>query len=244
MENENPLIHYLRAGETSISNLLLHHYHDLGMTTGELVVYLEFKSYLDRGILDPDIRKIANHLGTDEKQVFDLLHQMMNNKLVTQQMRKLDDGKEDAFWDFTPLLNKLGALTDQNESEEKEKQTNSNRIESFNKIEAEIGRPLSPMELQIVSDWFDRDHYQPDIINLALRQAVMNSALSLQYMDRILRNWAHQGLRSVHDVQEHERRFEERKSNSYSENHSPKKVQGPEIPIFNINDKTKNSKGR
>ena len=115
--------------------------------------------------------------------------------------------------------------------------TGNQRKETFNKIEAEVGRPLSPMEMQIVNDWIDRDHYKAAIIDLALRQAVMNNALSLQYMDRILRNWSRQGLKSVHDVQEHERQFEERKAN-YS-HQDARKIQGPKIPIFNLNSQTK-----
>ena len=62
MTETNSLVRYLKAGETSISNILLHHYHELGMSTAQLVVYLEFKSYLDRGVIDPDIRQIARHL--------------------------------------------------------------------------------------------------------------------------------------------------------------------------------------
>lgn len=240
MTENNPLVQYLNAGETTISNILLHHYHELGMSTAQLVVYLEFKSYLDRGIIDPDIRQIARHLQTDENQVFDLLHQMMSNKLVVQQMRKLADGKEDAFWDFTPLINKIGAFNEQEAVEKVETKNSNQRKTTFNKIEAEVGRPLSPMEMQIVNDWIDRDHYQGAIIDLALRQAVMNNALSLQYMDRILRNWSRQGLKSVHDVQEHERQFEEQKSqNSYSHQES-RKIQGPKIPIFNLNTQQKN----
>lgn len=237
MTEGNPLVYYLKAGETSISNILLHHYHELGMSTAQLVVYLEFKSYLDRGIIDPDIRQIAQHLQTDENQVFELLHQMMSNKLVVQQMRRLDDGKEDAFWDFTPLINKLSAFNEQKVTAKINTSNGNQRQKTFNKIEAEVGRPLSPMEMQIVNDWIDRDHYPAAIIDLALRQAVMNNALSLQYMDRILRNWFRQGLKSVHDVQEHERQFEERKSN-YGHQGS-RKIQGPEIPIFNLNSATK-----
>lgn len=237
MTEANSLVQYLKAGETSISNILLHHYHELGMSTAQLVVYLEFKSYLDRGVLDPDIRQIAQHLQTDENQVFDLLHQMMSNKLVVQQMRKLDDGKEDAFWDFTPLINKLSTFNEQEATEQVNANNGNQRKETFNKIEAEVGRPLSPMEMQIVNDWIDRDHYKAAIIDLALRQAVMNNALSLQYMDRILRNWSRQGLKSVHDVQEHERQFEERKAN-YS-HQDARKIQDPKIPIFNLNSQTK-----
>ncbi|MGY0337458.1 DNA replication protein DnaD, partial [Limosilactobacillus fermentum] len=34
------LMTMLEAGSTNVSNLLLHHYHDIDMTTGELMVYL------------------------------------------------------------------------------------------------------------------------------------------------------------------------------------------------------------
>ncbi|MCI1975517.1 MAG: DnaD domain protein [Limosilactobacillus sp.] len=241
-ENDSSLVQYLNAGETSISNILLHHYHDLGMSTAQLVVYLEFKSYIDRGVIDPDIRQIAHHLQTDENQVFNLLHQMMSNQLVVQQMRKLPDGKEDAFWDFTPLINKLSAFNEQKSAEQVQKSEGNQRKETFNKIEAEVGRPLSPMEMQIVNDWIDHDHYQASIIDLALKQAVMNNALSLQYIDRILRNWSRQGLKSAHDIREHERQYEERKSqNSYS-HQEPRKIQGPKIPIFNLNSQGKKKK--
>lgn len=72
------------------------------MTTAQLVLYLQFKSYQDRGTMNPDVRVIAKNLGTSENQVFNQLHQMMTNKLVKQGMRKLPDGKEDAIYDFTP----------------------------------------------------------------------------------------------------------------------------------------------
>ncbi|GIC74450.1 hypothetical protein LFLT20_14540 [Limosilactobacillus fermentum] len=47
------LMTMLEAGSTNVSNLLLHHYHDIDMTTGELMVYLELKSYIDRGTRPP-----------------------------------------------------------------------------------------------------------------------------------------------------------------------------------------------
>ncbi|MDF9444890.1 DNA replication protein DnaD, partial [Limosilactobacillus mucosae] len=59
MAAQDFLFSYLQAGETSISNLLLHHYREIGMTSGELLVYLELKSYIDRGIENPSITWIA-----------------------------------------------------------------------------------------------------------------------------------------------------------------------------------------
>ena len=211
MPDASLLQHYLQAGETNISNLLLHHYKELGMTTSQFVLYLQFKSYQDRGIMNPDVRTIAKNLGTKERQVFEQLHQMMTNHLVEQKMRKMEDGKEDAIYDFSLLINKL-ALLNENDQEETIKVENTNsRVETFNQLEAEFGRPLSSMELQIVNDWLDKDNYSAIMIKLALRQAVMNSALNLQYMDRILQSWDRQGLRTERDINEHEKRFEQRK---------------------------------
>ena len=211
MTDASLLQHYLQAGETNISNLFLHHYKELGMTTSQFVLYLQFKSYQDRGIMNPDIRTIAKNLGTKERQVFEQLHQMMTNHLVEQKMRKMEDGKEDAIYDFSLLINKL-ALLNENDQEETIKVENTNsRVETFNQLEAEFGRPLSSMELQIVNDWLDKDNYSAIMIKLALRQAVMNSALNLQYMDRILQSWDRQGLRTERDINEHEKRFEQRK---------------------------------
>lgn len=235
MTEETPLQRYIRAGQTTISNLLIHHYKKIGLTTAQLVLYLQFKSYQDRGTMNPDVRVIAKNLGTSETQVFNQLHQMITNKLVKQGMRKLPDGKEDAIYDFTPLLNKLALLEDQTTTAVQEEETQNSRQQVFAELESEFGRPLSSMELQIVNDWLDKDNYSTAMIELALRQAVMNSALNLKYMERILQSWAHQGLRTKRDINEHERQFENRREGQANNQHSGQsRPTGPKIPIYKL----------
>ena len=232
MPDASLLQHYLQAGETNISNLLLHHYKELGMTTSQFVLYLQFKSYQDRGIMNPDVRTIAKNLGTKERQVFEQLHQMMTNHLVEQKMRKMEDGKEDAIYDFSLLINKLALLNENDQAATVKVENTNNRVETFNQLEAEFGRPLSSMELQIVNDWLDKDNYSAIMIKLALRQAVMNSALNLQYMDRILQSWDRQGLRTERDIKEHEKRFEQRKEAGQKK--EKKTLKKPKIPIYKL----------
>lgn len=223
---------YIQAGETNVSNLLLHHYKELGMTTSQFVLYLQFKSYQERGVMNPDIRTIAKNLGTSERQVFEQLHQMMTNQFVEQKIRHLDDGKEDAIYDFSKLINKLALLDDNEQELETTGDHPTSRQQTFNQLESEFGRTLSSMELQIVNDWLDKDHYTGTMIKLALRQAVMNSAINLQYMDRILQSWDHQGLRTEHDISEHERQFEERRISNQKV--KKKTLNGPKIPIYKL----------
>lgn len=235
LTEETALQRYLQAGETSVSNLLLRHYKQLGLTTAQLVLYLQFKSYQDRGTMNPDIRLIAKNLGTDETQVFNQLHQMMTNHLVEQKMRQLADGKEDAIYDFTPLLAKLATLDLQTVNREERHEQQNTRQQIFAMLESEFGRPLSAMELQIVNDWQDKDNYTPAMIKLALRQAVMNSARNLQYMERILQSWARQNLRTEHDITEHERQFEnQRAAKEQPASGQGKHSAGPQIPIYKL----------
>lgn len=232
---ENSLQRYLQAGETSVSNILLHHYKEIGLTTSQLVLYLQFKSYQDRGNASPDIRQIAKNLATSEVQVFDQLHQMVMSGLVDQQMRKTEGGKEEAVYDFAPLINRLAVFDDQQATQHVETTAANSRMKAFNSLEAEFGRPLSSMEMQIVNDWLDKDGYSAEMIKLALKQAVLNSALSLNYMERILQSWNRQGLRTRHDIEQHERQFEQRRGqqeNATSSKHQRKK--GPKIPIYKL----------
>lgn len=232
---ENSLQRYLQAGETSVSNILLHHYKEIGLTTSQLVLYLQFKSYQDRGNASPDIRQIAKNLATSEVQVFDQLHQMVMSGLVDQQMRKTEGGKEEAVYDFAPLINRLAVFDDQQATQHVETTAANSRMKTFNSLEAEFGRPLSSMEMQIVNDWLDKDGYSAEMIKLALKQAVLNSALSLNYMERILQSWNRQGLRARHDIEQHERQFEQRRGqqeNATSSKHPRKK--GSKIPIYKL----------
>ena len=235
LTEETALQRYIRAGQTTVSNLLVHHYKQIGLSTAQLVLYLQFKSYQDRGTMSPGVRVIAKNLGTSETQVFNQLHQMMTNHLVKQRVRKLADGKEDAIYDFSPLLNKLVLLEDQTTTTVREVAGQNTRQQVFASLESEFGRPLSSMELQIVNDWLDKDAYSAVMIKLALRQAVMNSALNLQYMERILQSWAHQGLRTAHDINEHERQFEDRRTGQSPrrQNDQPHSA-GPKIPIYKL----------
>lgn len=55
-------------------------------------------------------------------------------------------------------------------------------------FEIEFGRYLSPIEREEIASWLNLDHYMPEIIEMALREAVLSQAYSLKYVDRILLN--------------------------------------------------------
>lgn len=225
---------YFQTGTTAISNLLLHHYHEIGMTTSELMVYIELRSYIDRGQSDPAVSSIAHHLGTSEDQVYELINQMVNDQLLVQKLQKSADGKESMHYDFSPMLHKLERLIENGEDEHEQRAAKSKRQELFNMIETDFGRMLNPIEMSLVNDWLDRDHYDLEVIKLALRETVLNGKYNFKYMDRILANWAQQNLKTPQAVQAAMRQYESNHYRSSKQETGSHHAVSGKIPIFKI----------
>lgn len=228
---------FVKAGETSISNLLLHHYHDYGLTTGQLVVYLQLKSDIDKGIGMPNIAEVAKRLGTSSDKVYNEIQQMVANGIMRQEVRKDAHGKEEAYYDFSPLLARMSAtkVDEQADGESTTSEKKTSREQLYATIESEFGRPLSPMEMEIVADWLDEDHYSPELIVLALKEAVMNGKLRLKYVDSILLNWHQNNLKTPADVTAEKKRFNERRAQQGSwKSAGDSKPVNKKIPIFKL----------
>ncbi|QLE63988.1 hypothetical protein LROSL1_1171 [Furfurilactobacillus rossiae] len=105
------------------------------------------------------------------------------------------------------------------------------RKDAFNKIEKEFGRPLSPTELSTIANWFDQDHFEPAIVLIALREAVLNQAYSLRYIDRILIDWQKKNLKSVPAIDDY---LQQRRQPSGGKSSSS--VVGPTIPLFKVSE--------
>lgn len=237
---------YIMAGETNISNLLLHHYHDFGMTTAQLVIYLELKSALDRGVSMPDVHAVATWLQTSDDQVYAQIQKMMSNGLLRQSIRHDGTGKEEVYYDFSPLLERMKTvITKSNQSSGKDSEQSTiktassddltlkpSRQDVFNQIQQEFGRMLSPFQMDQVSDWLDKDHYSPEMILMALKEAVMNGTFKFSYMDRILLNWYQNNIKTPAEVNSAKQKFLKRRASQVKNNDV--QPSNEHIPIFKI----------
>ena len=107
----------------------------------------------------------------------------------------------------------------------------------------QIWATLSPIEFETINQWLEDDHYAPDLISLALKEAVLSQAYSLRYMDRILLNWEKKHLTTVAQVQkesERQRGTAPHDTHDASNNTAGKAdLTGPKIPIYKISDQNK-----
>ena len=72
--------------------------------------------------------------------------------------------------------------------------------ELVRQFEIEFGRLLSPIEKQEIAAWLNIDHYNPEIVKLALREAILAQVYNFKYVDRILLNWQRHGLTTTDQI--------------------------------------------
>ena len=228
--NNELLQKWLKAGDTTVSNVLLAHYNEVGLNTEQLILVLQLKSFIDAGNDFPDTEIISKRMQITSSDVFKLIHELINKKLLVIETGKNQDGKTRDSYRLDLLWNKLTLVISQQENQQRVEKQHLSEQELFQLFEAEFGRPLSPIEMQTIGMWLDDDHYAIELIELALREAVLNQVYNLKYVDRILLNWERKNIRTKDQVEKEGNR--RRQSSSKAQSVSSKEPT-TKVPLHN-----------
>lgn len=82
---------------------------------------------------------------------------------------------------------------DNKEEEYKEIYKESN---IYSLVEENLGRTLSPIEVEVISQW----DYDYEILELAVKEAILRNGKSIKYIDRIIFNWKQNKVKDLKDA--------------------------------------------
>lgn len=204
--NESTFDEFLTSGSTSLSNLIIQNYSKLGMTEKDLVVYLELSLYAQKGVQFPMASNMAADTGMDESTIYTIIQGLIKLGII-ELKTVIDHHQQRDIYSLTPIFHRLEVLLKQQSQENQKDQLMSATEELFKKIEVEFGRPISPIEQDQVHQWIDDDHYSIELIDLALKEAVLNQAYSMKYMDRILISWEKSNIKTAEQLQERRKKL-------------------------------------
>ncbi|WDF81517.1 DnaD domain protein [Lacticaseibacillus pabuli] len=203
---------FIGAGFLSLSKLILNHYQDTDLTPSELIAYLFLTDSVQAGVSEPELNTLANRAKMRPADFATALSNLSNKHAIVIRTERDRDGRMHDIYDVTPLLDQLlqseKAATSGTQTVATANTGASTTRQLMGQVETEFGRPLSPIEQQTIRAWLREDHYQPELISLALQEAVLNQAYSLKYMDRILINWEHNHLTSAAAVRAYQHRMD------------------------------------
>lgn len=221
----------MNAGFTTLPNLLLQNFTKLDLSSEELILIIQIKSFIDQGNLFPDIQDLSSLMNLSQDAVFRLIHQLTHKNILRIISTKNSEGKTQDAYSLEGLWTKLARISQRSSEESKESQNKDEQKSLFKKFEEEFSRPLSPIEIQTIGMWLEQDRYPVSLIEFALREAVLSQVYSLKYIDRILLTWEKKNIRTKEAAERESMLFREASAKRQQDPHEVKN-QDP-IPLHN-----------
>lgn len=201
---------YRFLGFTVFSNGLLAYYPQLKITNSELILIIQLELFAQKGNKFPSNEQMAANTNFSATEIASIIQQLIDKNDLTIDQVTDEKGRIGNYYNLDRLYSKLDDLLEKNVATPKAGEETTNTTSEIDnsplnqlmrQFEIEFGRYLSPIEREEISAWLNVDHYDPEIIKLALREAVLSQAYSLKYVDRVLLNWQRHNLKTPSEVQ-------------------------------------------
>ncbi len=193
------VLNILREKPVVIPRILLRNYKKINITEEELVLLICLINIGDKVPYNPSI--FIEEIGMDKYKAMQILNDLSEKNMINIKVENNNSGKkqEYIYLDFLylKLFNLL--LDDENADDTKEN-------DIFTLFEQELGRTISPMEVEIIKEWI-HDGYKEELIKEALKEAIYQDVRSLKYIDRILFNWKNKGIKNKNDIMKDKKNY-------------------------------------
>ena len=192
-------------GFTVISNSLLRYYPSLKISETEVMLLLQLESFKQEKKFFPSDNNLSERMNLSPIEISQLIQNLIDKDLIELGQKRDREGRITNFYDLNHLYQKLDTLIDEREESYQDqatfKSSTANPIQELvRQFEIEFGRLLSPIEKQEIAAWINIDHYDPEIVKLALREAILAQVYNFKYVDRILLNWQRHGLTTLDQI--------------------------------------------
>lgn len=203
------LQHY-KSGNLVLPSALLFHYKDIFSNADDFLVWQFFYFQNTTKMEDIATSQIATAIGKTVPEVNRSVSNLISQELLDMKTIELD-GESEVLFDATLALKKLDdLLTAADETTVSSSKGTSNTLKDLvEDFERELGRMLSPFELEDLQKTVSDDKTDPDLVRAALREAVFNGKTNWNYIQAILRNWRREGISTLRQVEERRKEREQ-----------------------------------
>ena len=155
--------------------------------------------------------QIAERIGKEISDVNQAISNLTERGLLQYRTIELN-GEIELLFDASLALERLDNLLGAAHSSS-DQLTPQNQLKGLvETFQQELGRLLTPFEIEDLTKTLKEDGTSADLIKEALREAVLNGKSNWKYIQAILRNWRHEGIKSVAQIEA--KRAEREASNS------------------------------
>lgn len=200
-----------QSGNLVLPAALLFHYKDIFKSSDEFLVWQFFYLQNTTRLDDLAPSQIATAMDKTVAEVNRLISNLTAQGLLDMKTIELG-GEIEVIFDASPVLAKLDALLEEDSDTLAPAEEGNSLKDLVEDFERELGRMLSPFELEDLQKTLKEDKAEPDLVRAALREAVFNGKTNWNYINAILRNWRREGITTLRQVEERRQEREEAKS--------------------------------
>ncbi|WP_028561243.1 DnaD domain-containing protein [Paenibacillus pinihumi] len=212
------LTSFMQEGGVYTPLLLLQTYHELGLTDTELLLLLQLMGFKQaEGVDFPTPEQLAERMGKTTQEIGQLLRRLMKEgMLMIDEHRDPVSGMQYERYNWSGWMDQAVELYLSRARSGKQESASQagteeappvSEVNLYTLFEQEFGRPLSPMELDMISGWLDEDKFSDELIRFALKEAVFAGKLYFRYIDRILLEWGRNRITNVDEARSHTQRY-------------------------------------
>ena len=199
-----------KEGFTVISNSLLRYYPTLKLSEIEAMLLLQLEAFKQANNFFPSDNELSERMNLSPVEISQIIQDLIDKEIIELGQKRDKEGRITNFYDLNLLYQKLEKIIDENDANNDDQFNLTSDVEEKRKVnplqelvrqfEIEFGRLLSPIEKQEIAAWLNIDHYNPEIVKLALREAILAQVYNFKYVDRILLNWQRHGLNTPDQI--------------------------------------------
>lgn len=188
-----------KTGNLVLPTELLFHFHEIFDNSDDFLVWQFFYLHNTTSLEEISPVQIAESIG---KSVAEVNRSMSNltEKGVLQYKTIALNGEIEAVFDALPALERLDEIVESHSTVVQPISQNNLKdlVETFQR---ELGRLLTPFEIEDLTKTIQDDKTSPELVTAALREAVFNGKANWKYIQAILRNWRREGITTVSQVE-------------------------------------------
>ena len=202
---DNNILKLLQDGPIVVPRILFNNYKKLNINEEELVIIMLIISLGNMMEFNPDI--FVQEINMDKPKVMTLISNLISKNIISLEMVK-NGRKTEEYISLSLLYDKLVNIVKDIPEEESVKIDNS----IFNVFENELGKLLSPMQMEKIKEWITT-YKNEELIIAALKEAVLNGVSNFNYIDAILNEWNKKGYKNKEDILKDKNSYRKKKNN-------------------------------
>ncbi|KYF34734.1 Chromosome replication initiation protein DnaD [Streptococcus mitis] len=183
-----------KSGNLVLPSALLLHFKELFPSSDDFLVWQFFYLQNTTGLDEMSPSQIAERIGKEISDVNQAISNLTERGLLQYRTIELN-GEIELLFDASLALERLDNLLGAAHSSSDQLTPQNQLKDLVETFQQELGRLLTPFEIEDLTKTLKEDGTSADLIKEALREAVLNGKPNWKYIQAILRNWRHEGIK-------------------------------------------------